>query len=211
MSGDGTAKSTEQNQSSFAQTLDAAFKTQFGAQSSIYQNLTNRLSNMMANPTGFTPQTMSTLNSNAINQTATDTAQAKTAAQEATAARGGSTLPSGVQAQVQGQIAAAGSNEKSQLLNQNQIANAQQQQQNYWSAAQGLSGVAAGENPNGFASSGNSAASDVAGLSEAYSSSNPLLAGLKAGAGALGSGVGAGLSGGAGSAVSNVGSGNFGW
>jgi hypothetical protein len=165
--GDKTAQAGEKSSLSFANTLQAAFRQQFGTNTAILNFLNGKMTDMANNPTGFSPAAIASANSNAIDQAAVDTQNATRAANETAAAHGGNGLPSGVQAQIAGQIQAAGVAEKDQSLNQIQLANAEQQQKNYWAAVSGLSNVAEQENPNGYAGGANSGMGVIAGLSEA--------------------------------------------
>lgn len=165
--GDSTVQGTEKSQASFNQSLQAAFSTQFAKQSALLNFFNNKLQFMASNPTGFTPATMEAMNSQAINNTAEQEQNAIRAAGERSAAQGGNGLPSGVQAQVNAQIAAGGQQQLADELNQNQIANGQLQQQNQWRAIDALSGGIAAENPNQYASEANQAAGTEASLSEA--------------------------------------------
>jgi hypothetical protein len=210
MGGDSTAKSAEKSQASFANTLQNAFSQQFGSNTSVLNFLNGKLTAAVNNPQGFSPQMLAAARTQAIQGTASQYANAQQAVNGAIAAKGGSTLPSGVNAQIQGQLAQGAANQESSQLGNIDIANAQQQQSNYWNAVGGLTGVAQAYNPTGFAGQATGANSAVGGLSEAYSKSQSagLLGGLSS---SLGSGLGAGLSGGLGTAASSVGSGNFGW
>jgi len=165
--GDKTVEAGEHSQQGFINTLMGTFRQQFGASSAILNFLNNRLTQMATNPTGFAPSTKAALTTNAIQQSATDVANAQRAANTAAAAHGGNGLPSGVQAQVAGQIQAAGANEETDALNNIRLADAQQQQENYWNAIKGLSGVASAEDPTAYGSLVNSGQGALAGLSNA--------------------------------------------
>jgi hypothetical protein len=169
--GDSTVKGTEQSQQQFTTTLQNAFKQQFGANTGILNFLTGKLTAAVNNPQGFDAKTLASLNTNAVQQTATDYANASKATGAQIAARGGSTLPSGVNAQIQGQLAQAGANEETGQLGQIQLANEQQKQSNYWKAVDQLGGVANQESPAQYGSLANGGAGAVAGLSQAYSAS----------------------------------------
>jgi hypothetical protein len=170
--GDSTAKASEQAQASFTNTLQQSFAQQFANQSNVLNFLNGKLTAQVNNPQGYTPAQMAALNTQAIQGTAQQYQNASQAANQAIAARGGNGLPSGVNAQIQGQLAQGAANTESSALMNNQINNANLQQQNYWNALNGLSGVASQYNPNGFAGSANSGAGEVANLSNAYTNSN---------------------------------------
>jgi hypothetical protein len=208
--GNSTDKSTEQSQANFSQTLQSAFSQQFGANQGVLNFLNGKLTAQANNPQGFSPQMLAAARTGAIQGTAADYSNAQQNVNNQLATRGAGGLPSGVNAQIQGQLSQGAANEESSQLGNINIANAQQQQSNYWNAINGLQGVAAQYNPNGYASSATGAANSVAGLTNAYSNSenSGFLGGLESG---LGKGLGAGLSGAAGSGVSDIGSGNYGW
>jgi hypothetical protein len=168
---DSEAQSAEKTSVGFQKTLMNMFQTQFGKQSQILNFISGKMTSQIANPQGFTPQTMAAMNTQATEGVANQFTQANTAAKEMEAQQGGNGLPSGVQAQITGQNANAAAQTEAGAQNQIQIANAQQQQQNYWNAVNTLSGTAAQENPNGLISGANTAGEDVAGLSQAVSQS----------------------------------------
>src|SRR6185312_11460106 len=178
--GDQTLNTEEQSQAAFSQMLQSTFQKQFAGQSDILNNLTQSLTKQLTNPSGFTPQQMTTLQTQNTEGAAKDFAAAQQATNNAVAARGGSALPSGVNAQLTAQNANAGVAEKASGDQNIQLANAQQQQQNYQFAVNALSGVAQAENPNQYASSATGAASTVGDLGAAYknSQSSQLLAAL---------------------------------
>jgi hypothetical protein len=196
--GDSTARGQEHDSAGFAATLRDAFTQQFGHLQDVMSFLTNKLTGQVNNPTGFSPQAKAAMTTNAMQTTATDYANAKAAAQAASAAHGGSTLPNGVQAQIQGQLAQAGANEQTSQLNNINLADEQLKEENQWRAISGLEGVAGMENPTQYSSAANQTENAIAGLSEANTASqnadmgpvNGLLSGLGQG---FGSGFGSGL------------------
>lgn len=192
--GDQTAKSAEASSATFATTLQNAFKTQFGAQSAVLDFLNSKLTAAVDNPQGMSPQALAAARTQATQQTSGDYAKAEQAVNGQIAARGGSTLPSGVDAQIHGSLAAAGANEESNAQNNITLQNEQLRQQNYWNAVSGLNGVANEYNPNGFAGGANSATGNVAGLSTAFQQSkqNGFLSTL---GNSFAKGLGSGLSG----------------
>ena len=169
--GDSTAKQSEQQQAAFNQTLRQSFATRFATQNDILSKLNGVFSGIVANPQGFTPTTLAALNTNNLENSATDYQNATKAAQASAAAHGGNGLPSGVQAQIAGQLASAGANETAQGQRQIALANADQQQRNFWAALSGETGIANTEDPLGYASGATSGSGAVAGLSKAYTDS----------------------------------------
>lgn len=203
---DSEAQSAEKTSVGFQKTLMNMFQTQFGKQSQILNFISGKMTSQIASPQGFTPQTMAAMNTQATEGVANEFTQANTAAKEMEAQQGGNGLPSGVAAQITGQNANAAAQTEAGAQNQIQLANAQQQQQNYWNAVSTLSGTAQQENPDALITGANGAGSEVADLSKAVSSSqqtgftNTLANGF---AGTLGKTLGGGsISGGGGSGTS---------
>lgn len=194
-SGDQDLKNTEDAQAAFTKQLQSSFQTQFAGQSGILQQLTNTLTPMITNPQGFTAGQKTTLQTQNAEGAAKDYAAAQTATNNAVAARGGSALPSGVNAQLSAENANAGATEKATGDQNIELADAQQAQQNKQFAINALSGVASQYNPTGYASDANSGASTTADIGQAYkaSTSSQLL-------GVLG-GIAGGVAGGFGSAL----------
>jgi len=190
--GDSTLKAQEQAQANFSNTLMQSYKTQVAQQSGILSFLTGKLQPMIDNPTGFDAKTLATMRTGATEGTAKSYAQSEQALHEAEAARGGSTLPSGVNAQLEAENANAGAGANEQSQQQITLADAQQKQQNYWNAVGALSGTAAQYNPTGYAGQATSGSGAVGDLGTAYknSQSSQLLGALGGIAGGVGSAVG---------------------
>jgi hypothetical protein len=157
-SGDQTAKANEASQAAFSSLLQSSFSTAFGNNQAILSNLNTSLSNSIKNPTGFTPATLAAMRTGATDTTATQFENAEKSAGAVAASHGGDALPSGVSAQISGDIAQGAASQQSQDQNQISLANAQQQQSNYWNAISGLGTVANLENPTGYAGASSSAA-----------------------------------------------------
>jgi hypothetical protein len=171
LKGDNTLKNEETAQSNFSNVLANSFSTQFANQQGILGFLNNKLTAGLANPQGFDPATLASMRTAATEGTAQSFAQSQKALQESEAARGGSVLPSGVQAQLSAENAnqaAAANTTAQQNIN---IQNGQLQNQNYWNSIQALSGVAAQDNPNGLAGAETGAANSVGDLGAAYKNS----------------------------------------
>ena len=165
---DEEIKAQEAQQAGFNAQLRSAFGVQFGNQSGILNFLNNKLTAQVNNPTGFTAPQMAALNTNNTEGAARAYASAEQATRAAEAARGGSTLPSGVEAQLTAENANAAAGQVATGENRIQLANADQQQQNYWSALKGLSGVAADENPTAYAGEATQGAGEVGTLGTEY-------------------------------------------
>lgn len=165
--GDSTAKAQEKAQAAFTDTLRSSFSTAFGKSQSILDTLTKTLTDAINNPKGFDPRTLALMKSNASDQVAAGTRNAQVAAGNAMAARGGSELGSGVNAQIAGSIAGSGEAERARELSGIDIQSGLLQNENYWRGIQGLTGVAQAENPTGLASAANEGAGKVADLSHA--------------------------------------------
>lgn len=166
-SGDSTAKNAEQAQAAFTQTLQSSFQQAFANSQGILSGLTSKLTEAMNNPQGFSPAELQLMKSQASDTVTGQTQAAEKAASTYAASHGGADLGSGVQSQIAGTIAASGATEQAKESSNIDLANAEQQQQNYWRAIGGLSNVAQAENPTGFAGAANQGAGEVANLSQA--------------------------------------------
>ena len=191
---DDLVRSGEHSSLSLMGQLMAAFQQQFGSNQAALNFLNGKMQSIINNPQGFSPEALASLKTNAIQQTATDYANASKAVNGQIAARGGSTLPSGVTAQIQGGLAQGAANEESGSLNQINLANEQQRQSNFWEALSADKSIADAMSPDKYASGANGAAAGLSSLGSTY------LEGEKSGFGGslmkgLGSGIGAGLSG----------------
>lgn len=169
---DQTAKDAEASSAAFTTTLQNAFKTQFANQQGVLDFLKGKLEPGVTNPQGFDQATKTALQSSAIENNAVAYQNATKADQAVAAAHGDATsLPSGVQEQIQGQTAGAAASQKAGALNQIQLEDANLKQSNYWNSVNALNGVSAQINPLGYAGDANGGAGATAGLSNAVSTS----------------------------------------
>lgn len=179
------------SQQGFMSQLDAAFGQNFGKQSDLYQNLTRSLTptlNAGPNQQGFSAEENAALNTNAINTTGANYRNAAQAVGGQLAGRGdGSGLQSGVDQQIRASIADKAAGQLSDEQNQITQANYGQGRQNYFNAVTGLGGVAAGENPTGFAgqatAAGNAAATGANNVANANAQPWQMVGGLVGGLG----------------------------
>jgi hypothetical protein len=197
--GDDTAKSTEESQAAFTNTLQQAFKANNATQQGQLNFLNNTLQSAITNPQGYSPATLAAMRTQATEAAAQNNKNVMQAVNEKNATQAGgdpTALPSGVQEQIQAgvgsQIANNESNQQLGITEQN----GQLQNQNKWQALQDEERVADLENPEGMASGDNSAASTVGGLSQAVTQANgpgigSILGGVVgAGLGAVSGGIG---------------------
>lgn len=166
-SGDQTAKDTEQAQAAFTKTLMSSFQTAFAANQGILSSIIPKLTEMMNNPQGFSPEELSLMKTKASDTVTAQTDAAQKAAGTYAASHGGADLGSGVQAQISGSIAGAGATEQERESSNIDIANEQERQQNYWRAIGGLQKTAEAENPTGYAGAANQSGDTTANLSRA--------------------------------------------
>lgn len=215
-SGDSTLKSSETSQAAFMKTLQASFGTAFGKNQAILDSLTKTLTDAIANPKGFDPRTLAMMKTGAADSVARQTNAAQVSAGNYGASHGGADLGSGVQSQIQGSIAGTGAAEGARESSNIDIASGQLQNENYWRAISGLTGVANAENPSAYASDANSAANSTASLGSAFLASkqadwNNTFGVIKGVAGLTSAAAGlpsfGGSSGGGGGAVTNAGPG----
>lgn len=164
--GDKTVSQTEQSQAAFQQELTKDFSTAFGKNQEILNFLNTTLTNAIKNPQGFSQPALTAMRTGATDAVSKQFQDATVAANATAAAHGGAALPSGVAAQVSGQIAQGAAAEQSKQQQQITLANEQEKQNNYWKAIAGLGGVASQENPNAYASNATSAANSVSNLGQ---------------------------------------------
>jgi hypothetical protein len=169
--GDKTIKKAEEQQAGFSKTLMKAFQTQFKGQQNVLNFLTGKLTEGVNTPQGFSAAQIQGLNTQAINNTGVAYQNALKAQQAQSATHGGGGLPSGVQAQIEGQLGGAAAGMQAGQLNEIQLASEQQRQNNYWNSVQGLQQNAGLMNPLGYAGQATGAGSAVAGLGDAYMNS----------------------------------------
>jgi hypothetical protein len=183
--GDSTDQQTEQleqqnTQAQLAQNqqLMNIMQTQYGAQSQIYNYMSGKMTAMMNNPTGYSQQQLTSMQTSANDNLTNQYQSAQQALNQSEFTNGSRDLPSGVNDQLNASLLNSEASDKASAQNQITQANANLQQQNYWNAANALSGVAAGENPLGYASAAtgasnaaSSAGNSTANLSNAYMNS----------------------------------------
>lgn len=190
-SGDSTEQQTEQAQAQLTQSLDADLKTTFGEQQATQAQLKGIYTQMLTNPQGLPGSEIAGARTSAIDNAAAGTAAAQRGAAAVASRGGGDALPSGVTAQVGGDIASAGAASLDSNLTGINIANAQAKQQNMYTALNGLGDVDQIYNPTSFSNSAASNANSVANLGQAYLASQQAgwqdAAGIISGVGGLAS------------------------
>jgi hypothetical protein len=211
------------SQQQFYQTLTNDYNTQFANQNAILGTLSSALNPIIAagpNQMGYNQAELNTLNSQAVQGTGNQYANAAKALGQQQAAQGGgnSYLPTGAQAAQQaGLISSAANQASNQLLGIKQ-AGYQQGYNQYQSAVGQLGGVAGMYNPTGYAGqasgAGNSAFNAATQVQQMNNAASPwnLVGGILGGAasaftggltGTLGSQLGANLGGNTGIMESN--------
>jgi hypothetical protein len=170
-SGDSTLQSTEQSNAALTAQLGADYSTVFSENQQIQSQLRGVLTSQLTNPQGLPPAEIAAARTGATDAVATQFENASRSANSVAAAHGGDALPSGVSAQVGGQIAAGAAAENSGEQNKISIADAQAKQQNYWSAISGLGAVGNNLNPTGYSNSAAGTGTSTASLGSAFLSS----------------------------------------
>lgn len=170
-SGDQKLKEGEAQQLDFNKTLQGIFTKQFGAQKEVLDYLKGKMTGTIENPQGYSPEAIASMRTAATEGTARSYAQAQQATHEAEAARGGSALPSGVNAQIDAQNAQSAAAVNTQSQEQITQANENLKQSNYWNAVNVLGGTAAQFNPQSYAGEANGGSGALAGLGNAYNTS----------------------------------------
>lgn len=165
--------SAEQNslaasQTAFYNTLQADQSQQFANQNNVLSSLQNTLNPIVAagpNQYGFNAAETNNLNSNVINNTATqyNNAARNLGAQQGAAGGGNSLLPSGVASQQQARLAASAADQTAQGLTGVQEAGYQQGRAQYNNATSQLGGVAGqyGSGAESYAGSANTAGANA--------------------------------------------------
>jgi hypothetical protein len=194
-SGDSTVSATESSQAALNTELSGYMKTAFAQNQSVYKMLTPLLEKQVTNPQGMTQQAMAAARTGATDTTALEFENASRNANAVAAAHGGGALPSGVAAQVSGDISASAAAQDSAEQNQITLQNATIQNQNYWNAISGLGNITAQNNPTNYANAATNAGNSVASLGQTYLASQQAgwqdAAGIISGVGALAGGAGA--------------------
>lgn len=156
-----------QSQQNFTNQLMANYGQQFQNQNAILGTLQNSLNPIVQagpNQFGFSKAETNNLNSQALQGTGQQYANASKALGQQQAAQGGgnSYLPTGAQAQQQAGLAASAANQTSNQLMGVQQAGYQQGYNQYQSAVGQLGGVAGMYNPNGLAGEANTSGANAA-------------------------------------------------
>jgi hypothetical protein len=191
-------------------TLGNDFNQSFAQNQATLGNLTSALQQSIAKPQGFTSGQMAGLRTGAMD-TNTQQFDAAKANAGAAAARYGGDVASGVTGQIEGGLAGEEAANESGEQNEITQANAQQQQANYWKGIQGLSNVAALQNPTGYANAATGSSNATTGAANAVTSEQQqgwqdtmgVISGI-AGLGSAGAKAFTGFGGGSGSGGSSI-------
>jgi hypothetical protein len=196
------ASSAQENlanqQAQFYSTMTQDYGQQFANQSSILSALNNSLSPIIAagpNQYGFSAGQTANLNSQAIQGTGQQYANASRALGQQQAAQGGgnSYLPTGAQSAQQASLASSAANQASNQLLGIQQAGYQQGYNQYQSAIGQLGGVASQYNPTGYAGQATGAGSSAFNSATQVQQMNNAASPWNLVGGILGGAVGAGL------------------
>lgn len=202
-SGDSTLKETEKANAALTKELGADYAITFAENQAIQKQLTGVLNDQLIHPQGLPGSEIAAARTNAIDTTAVQFQNAQRGANAVAAAHGGDALPSGVNAQVAGGIAANAAAMTSKELNDINVADAQAKQASYWNAISGLNAVGKNYDPTGYSNSAAGTGNSTANLGQAFLAtqqagwSNAMgivgaVGGLASGAGAIGTGFGLG-------------------
>ena len=141
-------------QSAFYQELAQNYATVFPEQQQILGALTSEFSPILAagpSQTGFSPQELTSLQTEASDTTAQAAQQADVALQGKEAAMGGGEIPSGANLQLEAGLLNSAAQQNAGLQNQITQENYAEGYQNFLTAANELGSTASLENPNGVA------------------------------------------------------------
>jgi len=148
---DSTIKTSEVQQAAFQTQLSSLFTAQYAKQASLMAFATPILEAGVTNPQGMSPAALVAARTGATDEVATQVQSAQRGANAVAASHGGAALPSGVAAQVGGDIAAAGAQETAKEQSGITLANENLKQQNYWKSLSGLAGLTTAESPDALA------------------------------------------------------------
>ncbi len=179
--GDDTAQASEQEQLQLQQQqaqynsqLMGLMQTQFGSQQGVLSYLTSKMQPLIDNPTGYDQQTLTSMRTSADDNLSTQYQDAQKALNQEEFSNGSRDLPSGVNDQLNASLLNSEATDKANAQATITAQDAALQQQNKWNAVNVLSGVAAQDNPLGYASAATgeanaatSAGDSVANLSQA--------------------------------------------
>lgn len=188
--GDPVLQQEEQSTAAFDDTLRNIFQAQYGKQSAITTYLTNQMEPLISKGgQGYSPAALASMRTSATD-TLSNQFQGALRATNATMQRG---LPSGVNAQISDSLLSQEAQAQAAAQRDITQQNEDLKQQNYWNSINVLNGQAATLNPLGYSGQSISGAGAVAGLGEAYKSSqsSQLLGAL----GGIASGAGSALGG----------------
>jgi hypothetical protein len=193
--GDSTAKAAENQQMAFNTQLMNVFQQQFATQKNTLDYLKGKLQPGIDNPTGMSADALAAARTSATDQISQQYQSAQKALNAKMATSGESSLPSGVGAQLNAALLDSQAADTANNQNQITLQNEQLKQSNYWNSINALNGVAAQNNPLGYANGATSGSGAVANLSQAVTASSgptfgAILGGVAGGAAAGASGAG---------------------
>jgi hypothetical protein len=145
-SGSSEVQQTETNlmndQAAMVNTLNTDYTASFGEQQKVLAQQNARLSSIVANPMGYSPQELASMTTSVNENVAKGAQQALGAASAYAAAHGGAAdVAGGGAAEIAGQIGASAASTKAQALSAIATQNQQLKRQNLWAALSGLNQV----------------------------------------------------------------------
>lgn len=172
LKGDSTAKAAEQQQAAFNSQLMSIFQQQFNKQSAVLDFLKGKLQPLIENPTGYSPEALAAMRTQADDTLSNEYQHAQQALQNKEFTQGGRDLPSGVNDQIDAALLTAEAKDRANAQNTITLNDENLKQSNYWNALNVLSGnVASQFNPLGYAGAATSGSNSVANLSQAVTAS----------------------------------------
>lgn len=190
-SGDSTLQAQEQQQLGFSQQLQQIFQAQYQDQHEVLQFLQGALKPMIENPTGYSPDALASMKTNAVDTISSQYDKAQAALNNNFSNVDPSTT-SGVRDMQEGSLKSAQAADTAGALNTISLNNENLKQQNYWNAMNVLSGnVASQFNPTGYAGAETNAANSTVNAGSAFkaSQSSQLLGALGGIAGGVGTAI----------------------
>lgn len=159
----------QQQQLSFDSTLQNLFQQQFANSQSVLSYLQNTAKGIVTQSeagNGFSPEALAAMRTSATDAVSGEFANAQAALNQTLRSNGDANVPSGVTVGADSALLAQEAEQQAGTQNQITVANAQQSQNNLWNSLNVLNGVAAQDNPLGYASAATGGSGAVAGLGE---------------------------------------------
>lgn len=170
--GDSTAKQAETDQLNFNEQLMNLFTQQYGTQQAQLKYLQSKMQPIIdAGGQGMSPEALAAARTAATDTTSQEYQNAQAALNQQEGGNSKLANVAGATTEANAALLNSEAAQKAKAQEDITMQNEQLKQQNYWNAINALNGVSAQENPLGYAGEATSGGNTVAGLSQAYKSS----------------------------------------